>query len=131
MNRFRTLLMAMLVSAPGQLWAGTITYVAIPSMQSDSNCGISREHGYTTAIDGGNTRGTNRVINGITLFSMSGAGRNTATADNCTMNALSGSLTDAGLTSKNVAADGVVHDVMADMMFNNAGGDNSQVELVL
>src|SRR6266550_3246032 len=86
-------------------WAGTITYVTIPSTQSDPNCGISRSHGYTTAIDGGNTRGNDRAINRINLFSLTGAGQNTATADNCTVNALSGTLTDAGLTSKNIAAD--------------------------
>src|SRR5436853_2126599 len=84
--------------------AGVVSYVGVPSNQSDTNCGISRDHGYTTAVDGGNTRGTDRAINGITLYSLTGAGHNTATADNCTLNALSGALTDAGLTSKNIAA---------------------------
>ena len=78
--------------------AGTVTYVAIPSSQSDANCGISSNHGYTTAIDGGNTRGTDRAINGITLYSLAGAGQNSATADNCTVNALAGTLSDGGLT---------------------------------
>jgi hypothetical protein len=111
--------------------AGTISYVAIPATQSDANCGISRDHAYTTAVDGGNTRGTNRLLNGITLYALSGGGQNTAVADNCTLNALSGSLTDAGLTSKSIQADGTVRDLVSDMVFNNAGGDNSQVEIVL
>src|SRR3954465_4099009 len=110
---------------------GSISYVAIPANQSDTNCGISRNHGYTTAVDGGNTRGTDRLLNGITLYALSGAGQNSATADNCTLNALSGTLTDGGLTSKNIQAEGTTRDVMSDMVFNNAGGDNSQVEIVL
>src|SRR4051794_7496893 len=116
---------------PFESHAGAISYVAIPANQSDTNCGISRNHGYTTAVDGGNTRGTDRVLNGITLYALSGAGQNTATADNCTVNALSGTLTDAGLTSKNIQADGTMRDVISDMVFNNAGGDNSQIEVVL
>jgi hypothetical protein len=132
MNRSWPFFTAILVAFFGIAgWAGTITYVGIPSIQSDFNCGISRSHGYTSAVDGGNTRGTDRVLNGITLFSLTGSGQNTATADNCTMNALSGTLTDAGLTSKNIAADGTVRDFLSDMVFNNAGGDNSQVEIVL
>ncbi|HEY4282100.1 MAG TPA: DUF6600 domain-containing protein, partial [Chthoniobacterales bacterium] len=131
MKRFQILLMAVFVSVPGVIWAGAISYVGIPSAQSDSNCGISRNHGYTTAVDGGNSRGTDRALNGITLYALSGAGQATATADNCTLNALSGTLTDAGLTSKNVAADGTIRDTLSDMVFNNAGGDNSQIEVVL
>src|SRR5206468_12187622 len=85
-------------------WAGTITYAGIPSTQTDPNSGITRDHGYTSAIDGGNNRGADRIVNGITLFALTGAGQNTATGDNCTVNALSGTLTDGGLTSKNIAA---------------------------
>ena len=133
MKRFSSLLIAVFVSVIGAVngWAGTISYVGIPSVQSDLNCGISRNHGYTTAVDGGNSRGTDRAVNGITLYALTGKGQNTATADNCTLNALSGTLTDGGLTSKNIAADGTQRDVLSDMVFNNAGGDNSQVEIVL
>src|SRR3982750_3386023 len=126
------LLIAIILSvAVGELRAGTITYVGIPSIQSDTNAGISRNRGYTTAVDGGNTRGTDRLLNGITLYALSGAGQNSASADNCTLNALSGTLTDGGLTSKNIQAEGTTRDVLSDMVFNNAGGDNSQVEIVL
>jgi len=133
MKRFWALLPAVFVPSICAInaYAGTISYVGIPSTQSDSNCGISRDHGYTTAVDGGNSRETDRVINGITLYPLSGAGQNTATGDNCTLNALSGTLTDGGLTSKNIAADGTMRDVLSDMVFNNAGGDNSQIEIVL
>ncbi|MEY2538063.1 MAG: hypothetical protein QOG67_1803 [Verrucomicrobiota bacterium] len=111
--------------------AGTISYVAIPNGQSEANCGISNTHGYTSAVDAGNTRGTDRVINGITLYALTGSGQNTATADNCTVNALSGTLADGGLTKTSIQADGNVREVMSDMSFNNAGGDNSQIEVVL
>src|SRR3954454_12308662 len=113
MKRFWPLFAALFVSPVCAInaHAGTISYVAIPSSQSDSNCGISRDHGYTTAVDGGNSRGTDRVLNGITLYSLGGAGQNTVTADNCTLNALSGTLTDGGLTSKNITADGTMRDV--------------------
>ena len=132
MNRSWPLFTSILFVTCGAVsWAGTVTYVGIPSTQSDSNCGINRSHGYTTAVDGGNTRGTNRTLNGITLFPLTGAGQNTAVADNCTLNALSGTLTDAGLTTRTIAADGTVREFLSDMLFNNAGGDNSQIEIVL
>ena len=133
MKRFWPVFIAILISSSSAFLAraGTLTYVAIPATQSDANCGITSDHGYTTAIDGGNTRGTDRTLNGITLYSLSGAGQNTATADNCTFNALAGTLTDAGLTSKSIGADGTFREVMSDIVFNNAGGDNSQVEIVL
>jgi hypothetical protein len=133
MKPFRPLLAVILASGLGALTvdAGAISYVAIPATRSDASCGISRDHGYTTAVDGGNTRGRDRVLNGITFQALSGAGQNTVAADNCTLNALSGSLTDAGITSKNIQADGTVRDVVSDMVFNNAGGDNSQIEVVL
>src|SRR5207302_5494168 len=116
MNRFWPLFTILVTRFGVAGWAGTITYVGIPSIQSDGNCGISRSHGYTTAVDGGNTRGTDRMLNGITLFSLTGTQQNTAAADNCIMTALSGTLTDAGLTSKNIAADGTVRDFLSDMV---------------
>jgi len=111
--------------------AGTISYVAIPAAQSDANCGISTDHGYTSAVDGGNTRGTDRIINGITLYALTGNGQNSSTADNCTLNALSGTLTDSAVTSKRIQADGTMRDALSAMVVNNGGGDNSQQEIVL
>jgi hypothetical protein len=110
--------------------AGTIFYVPIPASQSDANSGISTDNGYTSAVDGGNTRGTDRAINGITLYALSGNGQ-TSTADNCTLNALSGSLTNGGGTTKSIQLDGTFQEVASDMTFNNGAGDNSQQEIVL
>lgn len=131
MKRLSLLTAVALTTSAKILLGGTISYVAIPPTQSDASAGIGRKYGYTTAVDGGNTRGTDRAVNEITLYSLSGAGQTSATADNCTVNALSGTLTDGGLTSKNIAADGSMREVFSDMVFNNAGGDNSQVEIVL
>jgi hypothetical protein len=110
--------------------AGTLFYQAIPASQSDANSGISTDYGYTSAVDGGNTRGTDRVINGITLYAMAANGQS-STADNCTLNALSGSLSNGGGTSASVQADGNCKEVLSDMTFNNGAGDNSQQEIVL
>ena len=117
-----------LVAAPTR--AGTIFYSAIPAAQSDANSGISSDNQYTTAIDGGNTRGTDRVINGITLSALSASGQS-ATADNGTLNALAGNLSNAGGASASIQADGVLKDVLSDMIFNNGATDNSQQEIVL
>jgi hypothetical protein len=110
--------------------AGTIFYVPISPTQSDANSGISPDNGYTSAVDGGNTHGTDRVINGITLYALSGNGQ-TSTADNCTLNALSGSLTNGGGTTESIQLDGTFREVASDMTFNNGAGDNSQQEIVL
>ncbi|MEY2531898.1 MAG: outer membrane protein, partial [Verrucomicrobiota bacterium] len=109
--------------------SGTVSYQAIPATQSDANCGITDQNHYTTAVDGGNTRGTARVINGITLDTLSGNGQ-TSTADNCTLNALSGSLANQSV-SKSSPADGTFKEVMSDMTVNNGAGDNSQQEVVI
>lgn len=109
---------------------GTISYQAIPATQSDANCGITEENNeYTTAVDGGNTRGTARVINGIPLDALSGNGQTTS-ADHCTLNALSGSLANGSVT-KGIRADGIFKEVLSDMTVNNGAGDNSQQEIAL
>ena len=110
--------------------AGTIFYQAIPANQSDSGSGISSDNQYTSAVDGGNTRGTDRVINGITLYSLNANGQS-STADNCTINGLAGTLSNAGGNSSSVQADGVFRDVLSDMTFNNGASDGSQQEIVL
>jgi hypothetical protein len=110
--------------------AGTVFYVPIPATQSDGGCGISNDNQYTSAVDGGNTRGTDRVINGITLYALVANGQS-STADNCTLNALAGSLSNAGGASGSIQADGVLKEVLSDMTFNNGATDNSQQEIVL
>jgi Family of unknown function (DUF6600) len=120
---------SLLFLGPVNLRAGTIFYQAIPGTQSDANCGISNANQYTSAVDGGN-RGTDRVINGITLYSLVGT-EQSATADNCTINALTGSLSNAGGSSGSVQADGIFREVLSDMTFNNEASDGSEQEIVL
>lgn len=110
--------------------AGTVFYQAIPASQSDANSGISGENGYTSAVDGGNTRATDRVINGITLYSLKAQGQS-ATANNCTLNALSGNLSNGGGKTATIQADGTFSEAVSDMTFNNGATDNSQQEIVL
>ena len=61
-------LLAVIMGGAFSLQAGVLFYVPIPASESDPNSGISEENTYTTAVDGGNARGTDRVINGITLY---------------------------------------------------------------
>lgn len=110
--------------------AGTIFYQAIPASESDAGSGISTDNQYTSAVDGGNTRGPDRVINGITLYALAANGES-ATADNCTVNALSGNLSNASGGSPSIQADGTFKDALSDMTFNNGATDNSQQEIVL
>src|SRR2546428_14035854 len=112
MKKHCLILVALTVLLPSafRARAGTIFYQAIPATQSDANSGISTDNGYTSAVDGGNTRGTDRVINGITLYALAGNGE-TSTADNCTLNALSGSLANGGGTTKSIQVDGTFKEV--------------------
>ncbi len=113
-----------------QIQAGTLSYAAIPATQSDASSGISTENQYTSAIGAGNESGPDRVINGITLHALSGSG-DSVTVDNCTVNALSGNLINAGGPAESVHADGTFRDEMTDMTFNDGASDNSQQEIVL
>lgn len=109
--------------------AGSISYQAIPARSSDAQCGITEENNeYTTAVDGGNKSGTARTINGITLDALFGSGQS-ASADNCTLNALSGTLNNGSVNK--VDADGVLKDVLSDMIINEGAADNSQQEVAL
>jgi hypothetical protein len=110
--------------------AGTIFYVPVSATQSDASCGISSENQYTSAVDGGNARGMDRVINGITLYALPVSG-DSSTADNCSLNVLSGSLTNGGGTAANIQADGTLKEVLSDITFNNAASDGSLQEIVL
>jgi len=110
--------------------AGAIFYQAIPAAQSDASSGISSDNYYTSAVDGGNAKGTERVINGVTLHAMAANGQSSA-ADHCILNALSGSFSNAGGASTTIKADGTCKEVLSDMTFNNGASDNSQQEIVL
>ncbi|MEP6603820.1 MAG: DUF6600 domain-containing protein, partial [Spartobacteria bacterium] len=125
---YLALLLGMAATFQGN--AGTLYYTPIPAAQSDAGSGISTESGYTSAVDGGNSQGSDRVINGITLFSLVG-NADSASADNCTLNALSGTLSNGGGKAASIQADGTMGEVLSDMTFSNGAGDNSQQEIVL
>jgi hypothetical protein len=110
--------------------AGTLSYVAVSPVQSDINCGIDSRNQYTTAVDGGNTSGNDRVINGVRLYSLVGAGQS-ASADNCTLNALTGTLGNSQRSGAPPQADGIFAEVLSDMVSNDGASDNSQQEIVL
>ncbi|HEY3836909.1 MAG TPA: DUF6600 domain-containing protein, partial [Bryobacteraceae bacterium] len=110
--------------------AGTLSYVAIPSTQSDENSGIDNQTQYTSAVDAGNASGTDRVINGVRLYSLVGSGQSAA-ADNCVLNVLSGNLANTAQPGITAAADGTLKEALSDMTVNGGAGDNSQQEIVL
>jgi Family of unknown function (DUF6600) len=110
--------------------AGTVFYVPIPDSESDPNSGISSENTYTTAIDGGNAKGTDRVINGITLYAMTGEGQ-TLSANNCSLTVLEGAVANGGGAADSIKADGTLSEVVSDMTFNNEANDGSEQEIVL
>ena len=113
-----------------QAHGGTISYVPIPSTNSDTGVGISPDNVYTSAIEAGNTTGTDQVVNGVTLTSLQGTG-NTSTAGGITVNALSGSLSNGTGATGNVEADGVFAGAMQTMISNVGAADGSQQEVVL
>src|SRR5689334_7686777 len=110
--------------------AGTLSYVAVPPVQSDANCGIDNRSQYTTAIDGSNASGNNRVINGVTLYPLAGSGQS-ASADNCTINVLSGTLAKSPRANGVPPADGTFGEILSGMTSNDGATDNSQQEIVL
>jgi hypothetical protein len=130
LHLFQIVLLSISTTCGLQAYAGTIFYNAIPATNSDANSGISTANQYTSAVDGGNTRGSDLVINGITLYSLSGNGE-TSTADNCTLTALLGTLANGGGSSESIQADGTLRNILSSMTLNNVGTDNSQQEIVL
>ncbi|MEP6809572.1 MAG: DUF6600 domain-containing protein [Chthoniobacterales bacterium] len=132
MKTLRVHLLALLIfTLVAETRAGTVSYVAVSPVQSDVSCGISNEFQYTSAVDAGNASGTPRVINGITLSPLVGAGQS-ATADSCTLNALAGTLANVSEPDPStLAADGSFKEVVADMTVNDGAPDNSEQEIVL
>src|SRR2546422_431171 len=72
---YRSLALLVPIIGASSLQAGILFYVPIPASESDPNSGISGENTYTTAVDGGNALGTDRVVNGITLYALTGDGQ--------------------------------------------------------
>src|SRR5262245_22163603 len=124
------LVLAISAFAVSYTYAGMLFYNAIPPTDSDANSGISSANQYTSAVDGGNTLGTDRVVNGINLYALSANGQ-TSTADNCTVTALAGTLTNAGGSTASIQADGTLKEVLPSMTFNKDASDNSEQEIVL
>ena len=110
--------------------AGTLSYVAVSPVQSDINSGIDSRIQYTTAVDGGNASGNDRVINGVRLYSLNGSGQSAA-ADNCSLNALTGTLANSQRSNGAPQADGIFAEALSDMISNEGASDNSQQEIVL
>jgi hypothetical protein len=123
-------LLALIIGGAFSLQAGVLFYVPIPASESDPNSGISQENTYTTAVDGGNARGTDRVINGITLYAMTGEGQ-TLSANNCSLTVLEGTVANGGGAADSIKADGTLSEVVSDMTFNNEANDGSEQEIVL
>lgn len=113
-----------------QAGAGTLSYVAVSPVQSDISCGIDNRNQYTTAVDAGNASGNDRVINGVRLYSLVGAGQS-ASADNCILNPLTGTLANSQRSDGAPQTDGIFTEVLSDMTSNNGASDNSQQEIVL
>src|SRR6188474_3121469 len=123
-------LLALIIGGAFSMQAGVLFYVPIPASESDPNSGISEENTYTTAVDGGNARGTDRVINGITLYAMTGEGQ-TLSANNCSLTVLEGTVANGGGAADSIKADGTLSEVVSDMTFNNEANDGSEQEIVL
>jgi hypothetical protein len=123
-------LLALIIGGAFSLQAGVLFYVPIPASESDPNSGISEENTYTTAVDGGNARGTDRVINGITLYAMTGEGQ-TLSANNCSLTVLEGTVANGGGAADSIKADGTLSEVVSDMSFNNEANDGSEQDIVL
>ena len=110
--------------------AGTVFYVPIPPAQSDTNSGIDASLHYTSAIDAGNSKEATRVVNGVTFHSLRGSG-NTATVNDVTLSAATGSLINGGGKTESIQADGALSDVFGSMIFNDGAEDNSEQYVVL
>jgi uncharacterized protein DUF6600 len=127
---YRSLSLLALVIGASSLHAGLLFYVPIPASESDPNSGISEENTYTTAVDGGNAEGTDRVINGITLYSLTGEGQSLS-ANSCSLTVLDGTVANGGGAAESIQADGTLSQVVSDMTFNNEANDGSEQEIVL
>src|SRR5438093_7666170 len=110
--------------------AGTIFYVPIPATGSDANSGISPDNAYTSAVDAGNRRGSDSVVNGVTLYALPGS-NDTSTANNLTLSVSTGVLTNGGGKTASILADGKLLEVLSDMTFNEGAENNSEQYIVL
>lgn len=123
-----TLALGTVMIAP--LWAGDLTYVAIPAQNSDAQAGLHGEDIYTSAVDTGNAQDADRVVNGVALHPLKGTG-NTAIADHVTITVASGSLANVSFKTSAIQADGVANAALSDALSNDEADDNSEQYVVL
>ena len=124
------LMLTLAAAFPFHSEAGTLFYVPIPATNSDAQAGIAPANGYSSAIDAGNTKGTERTVNGVRFGALTGTG-NTRTANGVTLSAATGTLTNGGGKSESIQADGAVADLLTGMIFNDGASDNSEQYAVL
>ncbi len=128
MNNIRLSLGALAVAAALsiQARAGSLSYVGIPATGSDAGSGIDSASTYTSAVEGGNTTGADRTVNGVPLAALVGSGGAT-TAGGVTFTASTGSLANAGGANSNTAADGALLAVLGSATFvHGADPDSTQ-----
>ena len=124
------MLLTMAAAFPFHCEAGTLFYVPIPATGSDAQAGIAPANSYSSAIDAGNMKGTERTVNGVLFGALTGTG-NTRTANGVTLSAATGTLTNGGGKSESIQADGAMADLLAGMIFNDRATDNSEQYAVL
>ena len=66
------LMLTLAAAVPFHSEAGTLFYVPIPASGSDAQAGIAPTNGYSSAIDAGNTKGTERTVNGVHFSALTG-----------------------------------------------------------
>ena len=123
-----TLALGTAMMAPAR--GGTLTYVAIPAQNSDTQAGLRGENIYTSAVDGGNAQDADRIVNGVALHPLKGSG-NTAIADHVTISVASGALANANFNEPPRSADGLMGAALADALANEQADDNSEQYVVL
>ncbi len=124
------ILLATAATFPFHAEAGTLFYVPIPAKDSDAHAGFAEGNDYTSAIDAGNPRGTERSVKGVRFGTLAGSG-NTRSANGVTLSAATGTLTNGGGKAESIQADGAVADLLAGMIFNDGAGDHSEQYAVL
>ncbi len=129
MQKLSLLAAAFAAALTFQARAGSLTYVAIPPTGSDAASGLNPGNNYTSAVDGGNTSGADRVVNGVTLSALVGSGAS-ASASNVTFTATTGSLANAGGGS-NIGADGALLDVLGAAAFVHGADPDSGPTITL
>jgi len=108
--------------------AGSLSYTAIPATDSDAKSGISTDRTFTSAVAAGNATGNDHIVGGVTLFALPAAG-DSATANDITVDATTGTLENGTNPSENIRADGGLREVLSKMISNTGASDGSKEEI--